>query len=251
MPPIVPDYCEVLTGWRAWNISVDLEPAVLYPISSNTNAWKPLEAPAAECDNGEDSPDLTRCPECSALVHVAPMTGCACGYWSFKTKAHLEISGFRSAKVFGQVSIWGKVIEHKDGYRSQFAYPSVLYADDVTATRLLRFGVPVRPLSEGPQFAPPPPPLARKYLYSFDFSSMFERFGGDHEPVKPEHEKFLDHETLVVQPTSDDFVKYGGAPLFDTPNGRSLISEAMRILRKDQARHRPIVSSRYLSGITS
>jgi hypothetical protein len=61
-----------------------------------------------------------------------------CGFWALKTEAqaveiaiaHLARCVFWGAGgrrvVVGQVQLWGRVIEHKDGYRSQFARPYAL-----------------------------------------------------------------------------------------------------------------------------
>ena len=61
----------------------------------------------------------------------APHLNCMCGIYAYKEKPRLlrEIgktnSGLRL--VYGEINLWGKVIEHEDGYRAQFGYPKRLW----------------------------------------------------------------------------------------------------------------------------
>jgi hypothetical protein len=53
---------------------------------------------------------------------------------------------------FGQVALWGRVVEHEHGYRGQFAYPVRLWLPewlfDACGSRLSEaYGIPVLPWS--------------------------------------------------------------------------------------------------------
>ena len=66
-----------------------------------------------------------------------PHLTCTCGIYAYKEKPRLlhEIrnkmtppaiySGLRL--VYGEINLWGKIIEHEDGYRAQFGYPKRLW----------------------------------------------------------------------------------------------------------------------------
>ena len=61
----------------------------------------------------------------------APHLNCMCGIYALKEKQQLlremnHIShGIRF--VYGEVNLWGTIIEHRDGYRAQYAYPKRLW----------------------------------------------------------------------------------------------------------------------------
>lgn len=54
----------------------------------------------------------------------SPCDDCLCGIYALKDPE--EIFNYRGV-VFGEVKLWGKVIEGEKGYRAQFAYPSRLW----------------------------------------------------------------------------------------------------------------------------
>src|SRR3990172_1599475 len=43
------------------------------------------------------------------------------GIYAYKSRP--EDNGSWAWSVYGRVALWGKIIEHEDGYRAQFAYP--------------------------------------------------------------------------------------------------------------------------------
>ena len=61
----------------------------------------------------------------------APHLTCMCGIYAYKEKPRLlrEIRNIYSGLrlVNGEINLWGKVIEHEDGYRAQFGYPKRLW----------------------------------------------------------------------------------------------------------------------------
>ena len=43
-----------------------------------------------------------------------------------------------SSMIFGAVHLWGRVIEHRSGYRAQYAYPALLCVPNARAAQSLR-----------------------------------------------------------------------------------------------------------------
>ena len=84
--------------------------------------------------------------------HLAPDHRCHCGIYARKisSKEEYRDSGywFGDWDVTGQVALWGRVIEHRDGYRAQFAYPINLVVRKKNLEHLTEYigylyGVPV------------------------------------------------------------------------------------------------------------
>jgi len=61
----------------------------------------------------------------TATPHRCPDEGCTCGWHAVRDASTLVRPGGPAA-VVGQVSLWGKVIEHARGFRAEFAYPARL-----------------------------------------------------------------------------------------------------------------------------
>jgi len=99
----VPDYISPVVGCRVWQWDVKgLK-------SLNGVLWQPGRAFTAEC----------RTPGC----HEAPQSGCTCGVYASKNFDHLSRLGYIENRIHGEVSLWGTVIEHEEGWRAQFSYP--------------------------------------------------------------------------------------------------------------------------------
>jgi hypothetical protein len=153
---------EPVAGWRVWRVCRGIDRAATvqqltarllavddavgellsYRLRSLTELefWPARERMAARCgiagtDHG-----------------AAPGAACECGVWAFKEREAAEdvLAAYRyagMAMAVGRVALWGRVIEHRDGYRAQFAYPTELtvygaagpVADEVRAA----YGVPV------------------------------------------------------------------------------------------------------------
>jgi preprotein translocase subunit YajC len=58
--------------------------------------------------------------------HAAPSDGCRCGIYAAKNFQHLVDIGYAGYGVHGEVYLWGTVVEHRLGWRAQFAYPRTL-----------------------------------------------------------------------------------------------------------------------------
>jgi hypothetical protein len=93
------------------------------------------------------------------LCPAGGIYGCeSCGIYGFKNVPALR-QCFESDVIFGRVALWGKIVEHEDGYRASRAYPQVLYTHNARMEPLVRaladlYGVDVTPL---------PQEIAREY----------------------------------------------------------------------------------------
>jgi len=100
-----------IVGWRRW--SVPMFEDVL--ISTNGTRWIPSERLQARCAAGDAG-------FCKGIL-------CSCGIYCYKTRAQvetLENQPTQDTHVYGEVYLWGRVVEHEHGYRAQFAYPKSL-----------------------------------------------------------------------------------------------------------------------------
>ncbi len=130
----MPDSVVSIVAWRAW------APRVLdggqwgLGALGQTHIWIPKKAMEAVCCASDPS------------AHPAPHRDCTCGIWSFRSLDELlpALAGY-AVKVFGQVTIWGRIIECEHGFRSQFAYPKELWLLDPSMEQLgYTYGVPIR-----------------------------------------------------------------------------------------------------------
>ena len=111
----IPDYISPVVAYRVWRWKeTGLQ-------SLNGEPWLPgqhLEA---------------RCRVAPAARHVAeaanevPHRKCTCGIYAAKNIEHLRQIGYADGGVCGEVYLWGTVVEHKLGWRAQFAYPKSLF----------------------------------------------------------------------------------------------------------------------------
>jgi EAL domain-containing protein (putative c-di-GMP-specific phosphodiesterase class I) len=121
-PPVA---IEPIEGWRAWRlVEEDGEPRLASV--TRPDVWTPGEALHASCGRtGEHRP--------------GPAEGCTCGVYAARTPEALAFSGVLGDQisVVGAISMWGTVIEHARGARSEFAYPARLR---LVCCRCLRAG---------------------------------------------------------------------------------------------------------------
>jgi hypothetical protein len=57
-------------------------------------------------------------------MHAAPHVTCSCGLHATHEVEILRRT--RTPAVLGRVALWGRVIEHEQGYRGEFGYPQRL-----------------------------------------------------------------------------------------------------------------------------
>lgn len=81
--------------------------------------------------------------------HQAPAEDCecrgstmGCGFYALKKPDQQQLGRYTA---FGEVWLWGKVIEHEDGYRAEYAYPAAIYSHTSNAKEIAElYGVPVK-----------------------------------------------------------------------------------------------------------
>lgn len=131
--PDVLTFPEAFIGWRGWR----LDPHTLRLRSINTEVeWEPCKHVEAIC------PKSRR--------HPVPLMNCTCGFYSTKSLEQLRENNYHAMGAFGQVRVWGRVIEYSEGFRSQFCYPDVIYLPYLSLPlieRLSVYDVPVRLLN--------------------------------------------------------------------------------------------------------
>jgi len=108
---------EPIIGWRRWSVEMfgnELR-------SNNGVRWTPYEKLTAECKKLPSFFDPTI--GCKG-VH------CTCGIYAYKTPEEAKFGknaprnlGTGSTDCWGEVYLWGRVIEHEKGWRAQYAYP--------------------------------------------------------------------------------------------------------------------------------
>jgi hypothetical protein len=121
-------YPEAFEGWRGWIIN---KHGRLRSIMHDF-VWEPGEEVHATCHAGTHS----RIPD----------RACDCGLYATKTLAKLQANGYNIYGAFGKIKLWGRILENEAGYRSEFAYPSVIYLPHTNyrfVEALSIYGVPV------------------------------------------------------------------------------------------------------------
>lgn len=118
---------ELVTAYRLWRVmpfhrldgssTVRLCAMGTY---GNPKIWEPRQRTTASCSDYESH-------------HEAPWPDHVCGIWALKDPAQAKkrlvewTSNYTSGEpvgfAIGEVSLWGRVIEHADGWRAQHAYP--------------------------------------------------------------------------------------------------------------------------------
>jgi hypothetical protein len=113
----IPDYISPVVGYRVWQWNDNgLK-------SLNGEPWLPGRPLAAECQAAARG---TRVKAVHG-AHELPHPNCTCGVYAAKTLKHLRQFGYEGCGINGEVYLWGTVVEHRLGWRAQFAYPKSLY----------------------------------------------------------------------------------------------------------------------------
>jgi len=102
---IAPDYIFPIIGCRVWR----LDETGLKSI--NGFPWQPGRHMSAKCAQPAE--------------HESPQRDCKCGVYAAKSFDHLRRMRYTESERWlrGEVSLWGRMVEHEDGWRAQFAYP--------------------------------------------------------------------------------------------------------------------------------
>jgi hypothetical protein len=101
---------DAVVAWRGWSL-VEEDGRVLLSSLTRPESWMPRAPHAASCAKGR---------------RPTPQRRCRCGVYATTTPEAL--GGLRSLPggVVGEVSLWGRVIEHGQGYRAELGYPGRL-----------------------------------------------------------------------------------------------------------------------------
>lgn len=104
---------EPISGWRVWRLQ-RREGRLILLSATRDLSWPVAQPLEASCwlDHGSGVPD----------------PGCRCGIYATSAPAVLSDANVLSVEtcVIGAVDMWGSVVEHARGARSQFAYPTRL-----------------------------------------------------------------------------------------------------------------------------
>jgi len=122
----IPDYIAPIVGYRAWQWNCTGWNPHSAPLKSfNDEWWSPGHAIAAICTASSGWAPV-RGAEGVHARHEAPQAACTCGIYAAKSFDRLRDQGYLGRGIRGEVYLWGKVIEHRSGWRAQFAYPKTL-----------------------------------------------------------------------------------------------------------------------------
>jgi hypothetical protein len=96
---------------------------------------------------------------CEIKDHLAPDEQCSCRFYAFKRANQIFEQAYSNQDFLAEVWLWGKVVEHTDGYRAQYAYPKKLYAQSEKTKKYLEYIADVYgvPFSYTPLTAPATP----------------------------------------------------------------------------------------------
>lgn len=126
---------EALQGWRIWRVlpferldgtrTVRLCAVGTYGIPK---LWEPRRPIVAVCSSFTSG-------------HEAPWVEHECGIWALKRQedarrwmdSWMQTQGDPLGWACGQVSLWGRVIEHEQGWRAQYAYPYAITVESLDA----------------------------------------------------------------------------------------------------------------------
>jgi hypothetical protein len=175
---------EPIVGWRQWNF---MYPHFLANLGNDT-IYVPREKIEARCEQYSTIGTLVL-PDHSE--QQAPHLTCTCGIYAYKEKPRLlrEISDIHSGLrlVYGEINLWGKVIEHEVGYRAQFGYPKRLWCtpaiEPLAGWIGYVYGVPceVMPSGDGeeikissPRSKPDPKTIITKYACGHELTIKVE-----------------------------------------------------------------------------
>jgi hypothetical protein len=133
----LPDAIGTVKAWRAWRVSLydykEGDPLVLRSATASYE-WEPRKRARAHCDRDD--------------THV-PGEDCSCGFYAARTLKHLRSMGYHTyypgeeseitdVCVIGELHMWGKVIEGSQGWKSEFAYPRVIYVPYEVANKIAK-----------------------------------------------------------------------------------------------------------------
>ncbi len=93
-----------------------------------TQPWIPKQALKASCNGHSTTTKGAITAHLSAdgsFLH-APVLECACGIYARKDPNHIK-ADLEAGYAIGEVWLWGRIVEHTNGYRAEYAYPKQVW----------------------------------------------------------------------------------------------------------------------------
>jgi len=130
-----PDYIEPIVGWRSWLVVREGEDFRLRSVLYDA-LWLPRKELIARCLHRGLTFRWRKRYE-----HAPPEPDCRCGIYAAsepeEAASYLDGRGWADAlsvhRVIGTVSLWGRVVECKRGWRASHAYPKTIYVPSTRA----------------------------------------------------------------------------------------------------------------------
>lgn len=133
---IIPDYAEAIVAYRGW-LSPHRAEADLTSVTYRGIRWTPGATIVAQCNplhslvkGNRQACIYDRQPrfnyskreyETFKAEDKCPHFKGKCGIYSLKSSYAGELQSRDMQWIIGEVEIWGKIVEHQQGYRSQYA----------------------------------------------------------------------------------------------------------------------------------
>jgi len=138
----IPDYISPVVGYRVWQ----WDAAGLK--SLNGERWVAHQPLSAVC-KADASGSVSGLSKATHNPAELPNFKCTCGVYAAKTLERLRGCGYSRFGVYGEVYLWGTVVEHERGWRAQFAYPKSLFlAADTIPFSLAEINARLKTLAE-------------------------------------------------------------------------------------------------------
>jgi len=116
----IADYISPIVGYRVWTWGTTGLKSLC------GERWHPGQSLAARCRASAVVGPIVGRSE-AVDDHDAPQANCTCGIYAVKTLHHFRSAGYERFGIYGEVYLWGTVVEHELGWRAQFAYPKNLF----------------------------------------------------------------------------------------------------------------------------
>jgi hypothetical protein len=116
----IPDYISAIVGYRGWTWDTKGLKSLC------GERWHPNHSLAARCRASAVVGTIASRVE-GHDSHEAPQANCTCGVYAAKSLEHLRKNGYDRCGIYGEVRLWGTVVEHERGWRAQLAYPKNLF----------------------------------------------------------------------------------------------------------------------------
>jgi hypothetical protein len=130
---VAPDLIEPILGWKSWRAVAAADGQVRLASVVYGAVWPVREELVADCEARHWH---WAAPWRQQQPHAAPHEQCSCGIYAaaglesalrYAADAYESRSRRVLLPVLGVVSLWGKVVECKQGWRAERAYPRRLY----------------------------------------------------------------------------------------------------------------------------